>query len=225
MNKGLFVTFEGGEGSGKTSKLVALAKHLEKKYGLDVLATREPGGTLFGEGIRNLLLNKDMGCHPNAELPLFVAGRIQHAEYIVKPAIERGAIVLCDRFKDSTWAYQVVGRYDRRPDVVELYHMIHNTLVGITPSRSYFFDIEPELGLRRASARNIESGITKSEGRIDAESLDFHTKVYGGFKELIQKEPERWAVIDSRGSWEESFDFLVADFEDFLYYRGLTSNK
>ena len=186
---GYFITFEGSEGCGKTTQIEALAKALEAQ-GKTVLITREPGGTLIGEKIRNLL--QDPG-HENeisdmAELLLFSASRAELIASRIQPALKRGEIVICDRFYDSTYVYQGLGRAIDI-DIVEQLNQI--TVGTLKPDLTILLDLDAKVGIDRAKSR--QSG---ELDRIENESLAFFEAVRNGYLELAKKEPERFKTID-----------------------------
>lgn len=195
MSRGRFITFEGTEGSGKTTQLRALAEPL-RRAGLEVIETREPGGgTPVGEAIRSLLLDpecwRSLGL---AEIYLYAAARADHLERVVEPALSRGAVVLCDRYLDSTLAYQGYGR--GRP--LELIRALHELPpLERRPGLTLLLDLEPERGLDRARSRNRrEGGGGGGRGYDDAE-LAFHRRVRQGFLAVAREEPERVRVVDA----------------------------
>jgi thymidylate kinase len=196
----MFITFEGIEGTGKSTQIARLKAHLEAR-GLRVRTTCEPGGSRIGAELRRVLLsleNRDL-C-PRAELFLYLADRAQHVAQVVRPAIKAGEIVLCDRFADSTVAYQAYGRgLDE-----ELLHGLNAQAVdGLWPDLTILLDIDPTTGLTRALERNRAEGMTVAEGRFEAESLAFHTRVRQGYLALAARFPQRMCVLDASGSIEE----------------------
>ncbi|MCL4834290.1 MAG: dTMP kinase [Caldilineaceae bacterium] len=185
----MFITFEGPEGSGKTTQIRLLADWLIAQ-GRGVLITREPGGTRIGNGIRALLLDNDhTEMIPRTETLLFNAARAQIVHQVIRPGLEAGQIVLCDRFADSTLAYQGYG-YGQ--DRAELARLIHYATGGLLPDLTLFLDVKPEVGLARKQA-----GRAQEWNRLDARTIAFHRAVYAGYWEMIGADPERWRVIDS----------------------------
>lgn len=186
---GYFITFEGSEGCGKTTQIEALAKALESQ-GKTVLITREPGGTLIGEKIRNLLQDPS---HENeisdmAELLLFSASRAELIASRIQPALKRGEIVICDRFYDSTYVYQGLGRAIG----MEIVEQLNQITVGtLKPDLTILLDLDAKVGIERAKFR--QSG---ELDRIENESLAFFEAVRNGYLELAKKEPERFKTID-----------------------------
>ena len=193
---GLFITFEGGEGCGKSTQIAALKARLEA-VGKTVVQTREPGGTALGESVRSLLQHDDagQGMSPEAELLLFAASRAQHVRELVAPAIAQGKIVLCDRFLDSTTVYQGVARAIDSKKV----KMINQFAIGDTmPDLTILIDLPPEIGLARVHAR--------SDGQLDRmekEAIEFFQAVRKGYLDLAKSEPERFLVLDGSQSVEE----------------------
>lgn len=195
----MFITFEGIEGTGKSTQIALLKEHLEAK-GRRVAVTCEPGGSRIGAELRRVLLsleNRDLT--PQAELFLYLADRAQHVAQVVRPALKSGAVVLSDRFADSTVAYQGFGR-GMDP---ELLHQLNAVAVdGLWPELTLLLDLDPVIGLERAMARNSREGKTSAEGRFEAESLAFHGRVRQGFLDLAAREPERIRVVDASGTPE-----------------------
>jgi len=183
----MFLTFEGPDGSGKTTQVAPLAEFLTQ-LGYQVLITREPGGTAIGDQIRQVLSDlKNTGMHPSSETLLFLAARAQLVEEVIKPHLEDGYIVLCDRYADSTMAYQGYGHQN---DLTQISSLINFATGGLKPDLTLLLDVGAEAGLKR-----------KAEGtewnRLDAYSLEFHQRVRQGYAALAQAEPDRWVVIDA----------------------------
>lgn len=201
----MFVTFEGGEGAGKTTQ-IALLKQGLMKLGHDVVCTREPGGTALGEHIRNCLLNPQFtasfGCR--AELLLFLAARVQHLEEVILPALNAGKIVLCDRFNDSTVAYQGGAR---GLGIDETRQLCDLACQGISPSLTFFLDLPPKLGMQR---------IHRTHDRLENEGTEFHAKVRAAFLEIAQKEPQRIQIIDASPQKEEVFMQIFSVMKTYL---------
>lgn len=186
MKQGFFVTFEGPDGSGKTTQMQQLAQIL-RGQGYRVLTTREPGGTRLGDGVRALLLDRDhTEMHPRTETLLFNAARAQLVHQVIRPALEAGTIVLCDRYADSTLAYQGYG-YGQ--DLEILHNLIEYATGGLKPDLTLYIDVSPETGLRRKQAG-------AEWNRLDAQAVAFHQAVHRGYQALIAAEPERWIVVD-----------------------------
>lgn len=190
MKKGLFITFEGADGCGKTTQMNLLAEYL-KKQGREVVLTREPGGKGLGEKIRVILLNYDGEVSDRCESFLFLADRAQNIDTIVNPAVDAGKIVLCDRHTDSSVAYQGYGRgLD-----IERINMLNNLATnGKKPDITFVFDIDTETSMKR---------VGKEKDRMESAGFEFHTKVRNGYLEIAKKEPERIKVIDASKSIEE----------------------
>jgi dTMP kinase len=184
---GLFVTFEGGEGSGKSTQVARLAARL-RAHALDPLVTREPGGTPLAEGIRALLLDPDRRPVPLAEALLMEASRAQLVETVIRPALDAGRIVLCDRYADSTLAYQGGGR-GLDPGLLAAWN--HAATGGLVPELTLLFDVAHETGLSR---RHRASGDTN---RLDREVPEFHARVRERYLQLAAAEPRRWVVLDA----------------------------
>jgi dTMP kinase len=192
----LFITFEGLEGSGKTTQIERLARRLEAS-GAEVVVTREPGATELGSALRALLLRPtNTPMSPAAELLLYVADRAEHLFQLVEPALARGAIVLCDRYSDATLAYQGRGR-GLGPDRVRELHRWPP--LDRRPHRTLLFEIDAAMALARARSRDAQAGRDEEEGRFEQERLAFHRRVAAGYRELAAAEPERIRVIDARG--------------------------
>ncbi len=191
----LFVTFEGGEGSGKSTAIKSLVEKL-KQEGFDILLTREPGGTPISEQIREVILNKEnTNMDPVTEAYLYAASRRQHVIEKVRPALKDGKLVLCDRFLDSSLAYQGGARglgFDMILDINK------HAIDGLFPDVTIFFDLKPEIGLARI---NANSG--REINRLDVEKMEFHLKVREAFLSLAKIYPERYAIIDASKSPEE----------------------
>lgn len=189
----MFITLEGVEGSGK-STLAGLLQCRFERAGMSVLRTREPGGCGLGMQIRPLLLNTSQVLDSRAELFLFLSDRAQHVGEVIRPALSAGKIVLCDRYADSTIAYQGHGR---GMDVDTLQRLNDFATDGLWPDLTLLMDIAPEKGLLRARKRNSAGGIEDEEGRFEAETLEFHTKIRKGFLARAAKFPERFRVLDA----------------------------
>ena len=189
---GLFVTFEGGEGSGKTTQLRLLANRL-RALPEEVIETRDPGGTPIGKEIRTLLLSRDSTPMAEAaELFLYEASRAQLVREVISPALARVAVVLCDRFTDSTVAYQGFGR---GLDLMLIQRLNQLATDGLTPDLTILLDLDPGVGLARCMRSS--SGEAASRDRIEAEPLHFHRRVREGYLELARQEPERIRPIDA----------------------------
>ena len=191
---GIFITFEGIEGSGKSTLIDNVAAAL-RRAGRDPLMTREPGGTSLGVALRKVLLNPEMEkLGSMAELMLFVADRAQHVFQVILPALEAGQIVLCDRYSDATIAYQGHGRGIPLDVITAVDNHARSEAI---PHLTVLLDLPAETGLTRARTRNKES-MDSSESRIDEEEMAFHQRVREGYLMLADQEPERFLVLDAR---------------------------
>jgi dTMP kinase len=183
----MFITFEGPEGSGKTLQIKLLAEFL-RSQGKQVLTTREPGGTSIGDQVRSVLTRMDnVAMHPRTEILLFLASRAQLVEELVRPQTRGGWIVLCDRYADSTLAYQ---GYGHGYDLALLRGLLDFATGGLRPDMTLLLDIDPEVGLARKRG-------SSEWNRLDAYQLSFHQHVRAGFLELAQAEPDRWVTVDA----------------------------
>ena len=195
---GLFVTFEGGEGSGKSTQLALLTARL-RALSMEVIETRDPGGTTIGKEIRTLLLSPESApMSVAAELLLYEASRAQLVREVVAPALGRGAMVLCDRFTDSTLAYQGFGR---GLDLDLIRRLNHFSTGGLVPDLTLLFDLDPGIGLLRATGSPASESSLRD--RIEAEPLDFHHRVRDAYLALAREERDRIRVIDGRLSIPE----------------------
>ncbi|EFB42445.1 hypothetical protein pah_c008o058 [Parachlamydia acanthamoebae str. Hall's coccus] len=195
-----FITFEGGEGAGKTTLIQQVEADL-KQLGYDVVSTREPGGSSLGNTIRQWLLqqNTKTSISIKAELLLFLAARAQHIEELILPSLTKGKIVLCDRFNDSTIAYQGVARGLGLEAVQNLCKFVCGNVV---PDLTIYLDIDPHVGLTRTRHAAKEDAPMGSIDRIESEKLEFHEHVRQGFFKLIHQNPSRYHVIDASMSPE-----------------------
>jgi dTMP kinase len=214
-SQGVFISFEGIDGSGKTTQLRRLREVLEGR-GHAVTVAQEPGGTRVGREIRRLLLDKansDLRTIP--ELLLYFASRAQNIEEVILPALEAGAIVLADRFTDATVAYQGHGRQLG----VEVVRDVERVAChDVKPDLTLLLDIDPETGLERALERNENQ--TADESRMERQSLDFYRRVQAGYRELSETEPDRIVVIDARGGVEDVAEEVQSQVLGFLEARG-----
>jgi dTMP kinase len=190
----MFITFEGLDGSGKTTQVKELAAHL-RGMGNRVLLTREPGGTEIGDRIRDILQDRaNMNLTSQAELLLFCASRAQIIAEVIRPHLQSGGIVICDRFADSTIAYQ---GYGRGIDIGFLHSILNFVTDGLHPDLTLYLDITPEEGV----ARRLQASLFGEEfSRIDQMELDFHRRVRQGYLDLMAAEPARWVRIDAAQS-------------------------
>ena len=191
---GLFVTFEGIEGSGKTTQIIKASDYL-KEEGIPHVMTGEPGGTPLGGELRKILLDKTvLALSGRTELLLFAADRAQHVEEVIAPAMGKGSVVLCDRFSDATLAYQGYGRGQDKGYVRSLCDFASRSLV---PDMTFLFDIPADAGLGRIIDRARMAGDTPREDRFEREHLRFHEMVRDGYLALARNEPDRFRVIDA----------------------------
>jgi dTMP kinase len=190
-----FITFEGGDGTGKTTQL-RVVENLLREMKRSCLLTREPGGTALGKLLRNVLLEVgDEEIAEASELFLYLADRAQHVKQVITPALSAGKIILCDRFSDSTLAYQ---GYGRGIDLDWLRRLNDTATQGLRPDLSFLFDCPVDVGLARAARRLAQSQKGRSSAdRFERERVEFHEKVRQGFLELARAEPERFRVIDA----------------------------
>ena len=206
---GKFITFEGIDGSGKSTQLRMLANELRIR-GFNVLPTMEPGGTPLGRRLREAFLETEETVAPLAELLLFAADRAQHVNFLVKPAVAEGKIVVSDRFADATFAYQGAGRGFSESIVNQV---IELATEGLKPDLTLFFDLPVETALRRTNSRS-DSGEQKN--RMDKENASFYERVRQSYLEIAAREPERFRVIDAEGSTSEIQTRVVEIVAEFL---------
>jgi len=194
MTQGFFITFEGPEGSGKTTQIKLLKDFLISR-GHQVITTHEPGGTIAGDKIRAVLLDNDCGhLEPETELFLMLAQRSEHLRKVILPALEKGQTVICDRYYDSSMAYQGHGR-GIKPEKITRVHS--EFLPGFLPDYTVLLQINPEQGLERA-----KHGGQKKHDRMESQDLEFHMRVSAGYSKLAEDEPERFIVISADGAPE-----------------------
>jgi len=203
----MFITFEGIEGSGKSTQLRRVAALLP-----DAVITKEPGGTAIGDRVRAILLDSGSSLDPMAEMFLFAASRRQNVIEVIRPAIARGAVVLCDRYTDATLAYQGFGR---RLDLDRLRTLNAWATDALPPDLTLLFDLAEETGIARARSRN--AGAATDEGRFEAEDLRFHRRVREGYLALASADAKRFAIVDGSGAEDEVF----ARVERVLRERGV----
>jgi dTMP kinase len=203
MPGGFFITFEGGEGTGKSTQIELLEGWLAER-GFEVVVTREPGGTPLAEAVRTILLDPAFEPDGVAEVFLYEAARRDHVERMIRPALERDAVVLCDRFADSSLVYQGLAR-GVGWDVVAGLNEIATE--GLEPDLSLVFDMDPELAVGRARSRNTET--TVNESRFDDEPDTFHERVRSGYAELARRYPDRVRVINASGEPDAVFQRLI----------------
>jgi dTMP kinase len=198
----LFITFEGVEGSGKTTQIRRLKGYLIKK-GFPCKTTREPGGCPISEKVRKILLNPDhRGMTPLSELLLYEGSRAQHVKELIEPLLKDGITVLCDRFNDATIAYQ---SYGRKIDLRVVRELNRLTSRGIKPDVTFLLDCPSDLGLKRALRRNRTLN-KEREARFEKEGIQFHLRVRKGYLSIAKKEPDRVKVIDTREGEDKVFE-------------------
>jgi dTMP kinase len=201
----MFITFEGPEGSGKTSQVGPLAEFL-KQQGFCIQTAREPGGTEIGDQVRAILTSlNNTSMHPRTEILLFLAARAQLVEECIRPALERGCLVLCDRYADSTLAYQ---GYGHGTDTGVLRQMLDFATGRLWPDLTLLLDIDPERGLQRKRSGG-------EWNRLDAYALAFHQRVWLGYHELARQDPRRWVILDAG----QPFDAVQAQIRKIILDR------
>ncbi len=206
---GVFITFEGIDGSGKSTQLRMLASELRLR-GREVVATREPGGTPLGGLLRQVVLEAEEQVDPMAELLIFAADRAQHVRALVRPAVETGHVVLSDRYADATVAYQGAGR-GFPPELID--EVVALATGGLMPDLTLVFDLTVEESLRRGDSR-------KKQDRIDSEEAAFHTRVRDAYLKIAASDPERVRIIDANGSVQETHSQVMRLVIPFLEARG-----
>jgi dTMP kinase len=206
---GAFITFEGIDGCGKSTQMRLLASQLRMR-GLEVVTTREPGGTPLGKRLRTVLLDPQIEVDPLAELLLFAADRAQHVRTMLRPAIESGSVVLSDRYADATAAYQGAGRNFTTEMITEVINLATG---GLKPDLTLIFDLPVEECLARMSRRTENDNVTD---RLDAEDAAFHTRVRNAYLQLAADEPDRVRVINASGSINETHDRVIEIVTPFL---------
>lgn len=210
MSRGWFITFEGGEGTGKSTQIRLLADHLRAR-GRNVVVTREPGGTPVAEAARAVLLDPDLEPDGLSELFLLEAARHDHVERVVRPALANGDVVLCDRYADSSVVYQGMVRGVGEERTVELNRIATG---GLDPDLTLVLDLDHESGVERARSRNAEGD--GKESRLDDEPATFHRKVREGFLLLAEREPERIRVVSAEGEPNEVFGRVLVELPEDL---------
>ena len=203
MKKGLFITFEGADGCGKTTQMKLLAEYLKQK-GIDVILTREPGGKGLGEKVREILLNYEGQVSDRCESFLFLADRAQNIDIIVNPAVKEGKIVLCDRHIDSTVAYQ---GYGRGLDIKRINMLNDIATNGQKPDLTFVFDIDVETSMKRVGSQ---------KDRMESAGIEFHNRVRNGYLELAKMEPQRIKVIDAAKSIDEIHQVVISFISNFF---------
>ncbi len=205
---GIFISFEGGEGSGKTT-IAALVKERLENEGYNVVLTREPGGVSIAENIRNIIVDvHNTNMDPKTEALLYAASRRQHLVEKVIPALNEGKIIICDRFVDSSMVYQGIAR---KLGIEEVYNMNLFATENILPVRTIFFDIKPELGLQRVYANK-----DREVNRLDLEKIEFHNDVYNGYLAICDKFKDRIVKVDASLSIEEVLSQVIDKIKEVL---------
>ncbi len=203
MKKGCFITFEGADGCGKTTQSKLVQEYLENS-GYEVIWTREPGAKGLGQNIRELLLHYDGEVAPMCEAFLFLADRAQHIEHLIKPAVNAGKIVVCDRHTDSTIAYQGYGRGE---DIKQLKYLNSLATGDIKPDLTFVFDVSTEVAQKR---------VGDEKDRMESAGMEFHKKVRYGYLEIAKQEPDRVKVIDANNGIDKVFEDTKRVLESFL---------
>ena len=206
----MFITFEGIEGCGKTTQIELLYTYLEGS-GHKVIKTREPGGTAFGESLRNTFLHAKMNVHPLSELLVFMAMRAQHVDELILPALKEGTIVLCDRFTDASYAYQGYGRGIDLNTIETLNKLV---VKGVKPDLTVLLDCPVEKGLTR-KARSA------SMDRFEKEKLSFHRKIKKAYEKLVKEDPERFFVVDGTLDIDTIHKAIRKKVKDLLKHHGI----
>jgi len=211
MKQGVFITFEGIEGCGKSTQAKRLGKTLDR-IGIAHVITLEPGGTAIGRHVRRVLLDsRNKALTPLAELMLYAADRAQHVKEIIKPALRAGAWVICDRFSDATVVYQGAARGQDKKLIRVLNHVVTD---GICPHLTFLLDCPVETGLRRARGRNM-----KGQDRFEREALSFHRKVRNGYLDLARKNKKRFVILDASASRKGIEAEIIRHMDRFLKPR------
>ncbi|HEY3275266.1 MAG TPA: dTMP kinase [Syntrophorhabdaceae bacterium] len=206
----MLITFEGIEGSGKSTQIALLNEYLIAK-GYSVIQTREPGGTTFGEALRKVVLQTDMQIFPLSELLLLMAMRAEHMERVIMPALQDGKIVLCDRFVDATYAYQGYGRNIDLGIIETLNRLVTK---GVRPNLTFLLDVSVETGLRRKAE-------DAPMDRFEKEALSFHKLIRDAYVKLSEEDPKRFFVIDGNQAMEKVRDILRQQTEILLKNHGI----
>ncbi|MBQ9763627.1 MAG: dTMP kinase [Phascolarctobacterium sp.] len=193
--KGLFISFEGPDGTGKTTQLKRVAEAL-REQGYEVLESREPGGTVLAEKVRNIVLDPDLPINNITEVLLYLAARSEHVEKVLAPAVVAGKIVLCDRFSDSTLVYQGLTRGLKVEELTQLRQLNDFASNGLAPDMTLLLDGRPEVLLSRRDARGVSD-------RYENKGLDFQHSIRNGFLALAEAEPERIKVVNAEGGQDE----------------------
>lgn len=205
--RGIFITFEGTEGSGKTTIIAKIEKELKAK-GYNVIKTREPGGNNISEAIRNVILNVDnVEMDKITEALLYAASRRQHIIEVIEPHLNAGYIVLCDRYIDSSLAYQ---GHARGIGIDKVYRLNQIAIDGLMPDLTLYIDVKPEIGLNRIDQNN------RNKDRLDLENISFHEHVYNGYAEVAKMFPERIKVIPGNEHIDVVYNLVQKEISNFL---------
>lgn len=210
---GKLITLEGIDGSGKSTQMRLLAEKLRQNK-FDILTTMEPGGTPLGRRLREVLLETEEDIAPLAELLLFAADRVQHINFLIKPNLAAGKIVISDRYADATFAYQGAGR-GFSEELVN--NVIEIATAGLKPDLTIFFDLPVEKALKRTKSADDDS---RKNNRMDAETSDFYGRVREAYLQIAEREPERFVVVDASGSVAEIHSTVSEIVEEFLQNSG-----
>mgnify|MGYP005803512519 FL=1 len=203
FKKGYFITFEGADGCGKTTQIELLDKFLKEK-GLKTLMTLEPGASDLGKDLRQILLHYEKPVSDEAEMFMYLADRAQHAQMIIKPALEDKKIVLCDRYTDSTVAYQ---GYGREGDIEQINILNKIATKGLKSDLTILFDVESEIA---------QSRLGKTKDRLESQGMEFHKKVRKGYLELAKQDPKRIKVVDANRTIDEVWQDVKKIVEELL---------
>jgi dTMP kinase len=214
---GLFITFEGPEGSGKTSQVHALAKDY-RNQGYDILTTREPGGTPIGDRVRDILLDPEhIEMESTTEFLLFSAARAQHVAQVIRPHLARGGVVFCDRYADSSLAYQ---GYGHRQDLEALRTITRFATGDLVPDLTFYFDLPVKVGLRRKAG-----GAGDAWNRMEQKEIAYHERVRAGYLAMAAEEPDRWVVVDARPDFSTVQATIRERIGRSLAARGLSARR
>jgi dTMP kinase len=220
MHPGKLITWEGLDGSGKSTQLAIESERLRRK-GFRVTATREPGGTAVGQQVRVIVLHAPRGSvTPLTELALMFAARAQHIEEVILPALQAGDVVLCDRFTDSSLAYQGYGRGIPLEAILGLETMLCQ---GVRPDLTLILEIDPETGARRSGQRNRAA--SDPDTRFEQEGIEFFERVRRGYREIAQQEPARVRLVDGQGSIAEVHERVRQVVDEFLRDAGMIPSE
>ncbi|MFH1783616.1 MAG: dTMP kinase [bacterium] len=215
MSKGLFITLEGSDGGGKSTQAAGLCLYLRRK-GYKIVHTREPGGTCVSEKLRAILLDPKNRIEPESEILLYEAIRAQHVRELLTPALDKGYIVVCERFSDATLAYQGYGRGHDKATIKKIDRFATK---GLTPDLTFLLDIDPGIGMRR-----LVRGAKKKD-RIEKEALSFHRRVRQGYLDIARKNPKRFFVINALGAEDEIHEQICAHAQKVITRRKIKPGR